>query len=135
MYVLTLPGGLGRSLGKSDAGQTGMAMIRMGPGTNVTLTAAGVDMATFLKSTVERSLADRPALDKTGLTGRYDGKLVYSAEVGSAESKFGGPEKVGEPEPMDFRTALLQQWGIKVTATKAPVDVLVVDKMETPSEN
>jgi uncharacterized protein (TIGR03435 family) len=37
--------------------------------------------------------------------------------------------------PPDFFTAIQEQLGLKVVSTKAPVDVLVVDHIERPSEN
>jgi len=37
--------------------------------------------------------------------------------------------------PPDLYTAIQQQLGLKIEATKAPVDVLVIDRVEKPSEN
>jgi len=37
--------------------------------------------------------------------------------------------------PPDIFTAFQQQLGLKLESTKAPVDVLVIDKVEKPSEN
>jgi uncharacterized protein (TIGR03435 family) len=37
--------------------------------------------------------------------------------------------------PPDLFTAIQQQLGLKLDSTKAPVDVLVIDRVEKPSEN
>jgi uncharacterized protein (TIGR03435 family) len=76
---------------------------------------------------VMRYSADRPAVDHTGLTGRYDFQLKWALDD-SKESVDGtlGP---------GLFTALQEQLGLKLEPTKAPVDVLVVDKVERPGAN
>ena len=60
---------------------------------------------------------NRPVLDKTGLPGVY--LFNYSAA-----------------SPDDFRTGVIEdQLGLKLESQKAPVDVLVIDHIEKPSEN
>lgn len=68
--------------------------------------------------------AGRPVLDQTGLAGAYELALEWStAEV--ADSSF----------PSIF-TALQEQLGLKLEATKAPVEAIVIDHLEkAPSEN
>jgi uncharacterized protein (TIGR03435 family) len=70
---------------------------------------------------------DRPAVDQTGLTGRYDFQMKWTVD----ESK--GPTD-GSAPPGLF-TAIQQQIGLKVEPVKAPVDVLIVDAVERPSAN
>jgi len=42
----------------------------------------------------------------------------------------------GDPDdPPDLFTAFQQQLGLKLEATKTPVDVLVIDRVSKPSEN
>jgi uncharacterized protein (TIGR03435 family) len=68
----------------------------------------------------------RLVVDRTGLDGRFDIHLEFrraetqAGEVSAAPLIFG---------------ALERQLGLKLTATKAPVDVVVVDSIERPSEN
>jgi uncharacterized protein (TIGR03435 family) len=71
------------------------------------------------------------AVDRTGLSGRFDFTLEFTPEP-----KGSPPEQDVQPE---FRTtlqeALREQLGLKLKATKAPLDTLVVDHAERPSEN
>jgi uncharacterized protein (TIGR03435 family) len=48
----------------------------------------------------------------------------------------GLPPPVADADaPPDLFTALQQQVGLRLESTRAPVDVLVIDKLEKPSEN
>ncbi len=66
----------------------------------------------------------RVVVDKTGLQGGYDFALEWAPE-GAAPT---------DPRPSIF-TAFEEQLGLKLVATKGPVDVLVVDGIERPSPN
>ena len=81
---------------------------------------------------MQRSLFDRPVLDRTGLTGRYDWDLEWKPD----ETQFGGLVKT-DPESTkpDLFAAIQQQLGLKLEATKGLVDTIVIDKIERPSEN
>ena len=75
---------------------------------------------------------DRPVLDRTGLTGKYDFVFEFTPE-------FNGPPPPGLP-PLDesgptLQEALKAQLGLKLEPQTGPVDVLVVDHVEQPSEN
>jgi uncharacterized protein (TIGR03435 family) len=68
-------------------------------------------------------------VDHSGLTGVYDAKLMFSG--GSSAS----PGDASEPAP-DIFSALEKQLGLKLQKTKAPLDVIVIDKIDrTPTEN
>jgi uncharacterized protein (TIGR03435 family) len=82
------------------------------------------DLAGFLSHPMQL-----PVVDKTGLAGRYDFTLDISPYI-SAET----PVQRGEI-PGLFQSALLQQLGLKLEARKLPVEVLVIDHAERPSEN
>jgi len=64
----------------------------------------------------------RPVVDRTGLTGKYDFRLVYSPEMGDTT----GPS---------IFTALQEQLGLKLESAKGPVEVVVIDRAEKPSKN
>jgi uncharacterized protein (TIGR03435 family) len=80
---------------------------------------------------------DRPVVDQTGLSGRYDFTLNFTPDPGQAALLGGPPASAGDnPDaaPSLF-AAFQQQLGLKLEPTRAPVDVLVIDKVEKPSEN
>jgi uncharacterized protein (TIGR03435 family) len=84
-------------------------------------------------SLLQRAILDRPVVDKTGLSGRYDFDLEWAPD----ETQFGGegpktPEDA--PSPPLF-SAIQQQLGLRLVATRGPVDALIVDKAERPSAN
>lgn len=86
-----------------------------------------------LASLMQRAVFDRPVVDKTGLAGRYDFDLKWTPD----ETQFGGDLPVAPsdaPEPPLFR-AIQEQLGLKLEATRGPVEALVVDRVERPSPN
>lgn len=80
------------------------------------------DFAHFLSMSQS---AGRTVVDKTGLTGKYDFDLKWTPDdqQGTADA---GPS---------LFTALEEQLGLKLVPAKGPVDTLVVDHAEKPSEN
>lgn len=72
---------------------------------------------------------DRPVMDKTGLTGKYDLSLKWRPDNQPASDSGSG-----EDLP-DIFTALQEQLGLKLEASKAPVQTLVIDHVELPSAN
>jgi uncharacterized protein (TIGR03435 family) len=64
----------------------------------------------------------RPVEDKTGIKGNYD----FRVESASNDSSADAPA---------FSTALQGATGLKLNTTKGPVEFLVVDHAEKPSEN
>jgi uncharacterized protein (TIGR03435 family) len=77
-------------------------------------------------------IAGRTVLDKTGLKGNYDVTLNWAPEDGQPTMLNGVPQE--ETRPSIF-TALQEQLGLKLESQKAPVEVLVIDHVERPSEN
>jgi len=74
-------------------------------------------------------LMDRLVLDRTGLKGNFDITMDYEMESDAGDRP--GADITG---PAMF-SAFQDELGLKFEATKAPVDVLVVDHIERPSEN
>jgi uncharacterized protein (TIGR03435 family) len=64
-------------------------------------------------------------VDKTGLTKRYDFTLKWT------------PDDVtpGPDSPPSIYTAIEEQLGLRLQPAKGPVPVLVIDHLETPTEN
>jgi uncharacterized protein (TIGR03435 family) len=68
-------------------------------------------------------IAGRPVVDRTGLPGTFDFQLRFAADP-NRESKF----------PSIF-TALQEQLGLKLESARAPIDVIVIDHVERPTED
>jgi len=84
-------------------------------------------------SVLQRAILDRPVVDKTGLEGRFDFDLEWAPD----ETQFGGAISAAPDDAPSapLFTAIQQQLGLKLTATKGPVQALVVDHAEQPSAN
>jgi uncharacterized protein (TIGR03435 family) len=82
---------------------------------------------------MQRAILDRPVVDKTGLSGRYDFDLEWAPD----ETQFGGevPPASAEAPAAPLFSAIQQQLGLRLEATRGPVQALVVDKAERPSAN
>ena len=99
---------------------------------------SGVTMADFAAQLQLRVL-DRPVIDRTGLTDRYDFTLNWRPDEfqfprATAAQRAAAVTNGADALP-DLFTAVQEQLGLKLDATKAPADVLVIDKVSKPSEN
>jgi uncharacterized protein (TIGR03435 family) len=100
------------------------------------LPARNATMADFA-GVMQRAVLDRPVVDQTGLSGRFDFELKWTPD----ETQFAGlgvrvPAPTEDPAaPPDLFSAIQEQLGLKLQSTKAPVEVLVIDHVEKPSEN
>ncbi len=93
------------------------------------LPARNVSMGDFV-AMLQRAVLDRPVVDKTGLMGRYDFDLEWAPD----ETQFGGEVPVAKDAAApSFFTAVTEQLGLRVEATKGMVSALVVDRAERPS--
>jgi uncharacterized protein (TIGR03435 family) len=90
---------------------------------------------------LQANILEQPVVDQTGLGAtRYDFTLKWTPDP--SQSQIGGPAPPNAPPPADnadvppdIFTAFQQQLGLKLENTKAPVDVMVVDRLEKPSDN
>jgi len=88
--------------------------------------------------------AGRPVIDRTGLAGLFDYDVQYENEAVSpallaeAARLRAGANSTGASTPLDpasMISAGLQQLGLKLESAKAPIDVLVIDSVQKPTEN
>ncbi len=93
---------------------------------NTALTAQAVPLST-LASFLAQKLS-RPVDDKTGLTANYDFTLKWSPDEVAQNSENANT-------PPSIYTALQEQLGLKLESTKGPVDTIVVDHIDPPTEN
>jgi uncharacterized protein (TIGR03435 family) len=68
---------------------------------------------------------DYPVVNRTGLDGRFNLKLEWTPESNRPEANSG---------PSLF-TAVQEQLGLRLRAQKAPIEVIVIDRAEHPTEN
>ena len=80
-----------------------------------------------LSGMLMRLFLDRPVVDQTGLTRRFDFQLKWTQDETRAPTDGSAP-------PGLF-TAVQEQLGLKLEPTKAMADVLVIDKVERPGAN
>ena len=109
-------------------------------GLNRTLNGTGTEMPGLLMFLA--NLTGREVIDQTGLAGRFDFHLEWTPDEATvAPSDPGRPDDSAKPGlsvnpggPSIF-SALQEQLGLKLEATKDPVEVVVIDHVERPAGN
>lgn len=112
-------------------------------GTVGELVATDASIRSFLGTLARQpELAGRTVVDETGLQGGFDFKLHWTREDLEPEVNEKADHNVGIANtpsaaasgPSLF-TALQEQLGLKLESRKGPVDVIVIEHIEKPSEN
>jgi hypothetical protein len=104
-------------------------------------TAAPSDPGGFgIQGPNAQGVTDRPVVDQTGLTDRYDMRLKWTPDESQFEQFRGTGMSIPAPSdaadaPPNLYTAIQEQLGLKIEATKAPDDVMVIDNVEKPGAN
>jgi uncharacterized protein (TIGR03435 family) len=84
------------------------------------------------------SVTGRPVIDRTGFTGTIDLHLKFTPDA-TTQGLPGGALGAAPPDPDPSRptlfAALEEQLGLKLTSSKGPVEVLVIDHVERPTAN
>ena len=78
---------------------------------------------------IQRIVLDRPVVDRTGLTGKYNIELSFTRE----DAQSLGLTELSDSAAPNLLTALQQQLGLKLEATRTQVDILVIDQAEKPT--
>jgi uncharacterized protein (TIGR03435 family) len=97
---------------------------------NGELTARAVTLNEFANSSLWTPISGRMVIDQTGLKSAYDFTLKWSHEPTTTE-----PGQDGAPSLSPIFAAIQEQLGLKLIPTKAPVEVIVIDHIEKPSDN
>ncbi len=107
--------------------------MRLGPGN---LSGGGVTMAQL--STTLSQFVQRVVVDRTGLTGNFDIDLTWTPDQlpqGRGEPPPGVQLPPIDPNGPSIFTAVQEQLGLKLDSQRGPVDVLVIDRVEQPTED
>jgi uncharacterized protein (TIGR03435 family) len=101
-----------------------------GPGALSHWTAQQQPISVLARSLSAQTAADRPVIDKTGLTGKYDFHLAYDMHLPGMTP---GPD---DAPGMILFDAVQKQLGLKLVDAKAPFDFVIIDRGDkTPTEN
>ena len=118
-YVLVVAKGAPKLTPHS--GDEGTGTNSHGNGVKITMTGTKLSMAGFASFLARET--DRPVIDETGIPGEFDVKMEWSPD-----------QSEGSPGPSIF-TALQEQLGLRLASSKGPVEIIVIDSLEKPSEN
>jgi uncharacterized protein (TIGR03435 family) len=130
VYTLSVAKG-GVKVSKNDPNNETTGVIFRGPGSVLFNNVTMDDLGKMLQNTT----VDRPVINQTGVSGKYEFSLVWTPEqLLNAPPNANAPVP-GADAPPDLYTAIQQQLGLKIDGTKMRIEVLVVDKVEKPSEN
>jgi len=152
------PGQRGFPFNPNSPPPRGAMTMQMNPTTGLTMSGSGMPITAVV--TMLQQQAGRPVIDNTNLKGLFDFKLQFSPEglaTPFGAAGFGGPgggpgagpaivgptgptgpaaapSAASDPVPSLF-TAIQEQLGLKLESTKGPVDVVVIDSVQKPTEN
>ena len=124
-FVLEVAKG-GPKLEKSNGGEAATNSSNSNTGSAIDAHNTSMDLfATVLARQVER-----PVVNRTGLDGVFNFKLQWTAESATAK-----PGDAAAAEQPSLFTAIQEQIGLRRRAERVPVEVMVIDHIEKPSEN
>ena len=135
VYALTVAKS-GPKLTMSEADPNGLPGIGFrGFGNMPVSNATMADFAAMMQGAV----LDRPMIDRTGLKGRYDFTLKWTPDdsqfIGMRPPRMSMPGSDDPNAPPNLFAAIQEELGLRLEATKAPVDVMIIDHVEKPSAN
>lgn len=112
-----------------------------GEGTNfsydcqVVLTVQNASIADVAKG-MQEVFMDKPVVDQTGLKDRYDFDLKWTPDESQSYCPSDPTRSRDDPNaPPSLYTAVQEQLGLKLIRTRAPIQVMVIGHVETPSAN
>jgi len=102
----------------------------------ITMRAGGQTMEALARNLSGN--VNRQVVDRTGLTGLYDYELQYSMQQGSLTTAPVGGAAPAPAAPIDDGPTIfdaLRDLGLKLESVRGPVDHLVIDSVERPTED
>ena len=140
------PGGLGRAAGPGTGtvavpapgpgGAPGGCFMMIGPGR---LELSGQPLSTLANALAQQ--LGRPVRDETGLGGAYDLTLTFMPDSTGRGMPIGPPPPGApalppiDPNAPSLTTALAEQLGLKLEAARGPMEMIVIDRIEQPTED
>jgi len=112
-----------RAFKSADPGETFSWNLTPGPGGTLRSKATKESIGDFVQ--LVGVSTDRPVIDRTGVTGDIDYDILITQPEGKS------PDEVSRA----IVYAVIDQLGLKLEPAKDPIDMLVVDRVEKPSEN
>jgi uncharacterized protein (TIGR03435 family) len=85
-------------------------------------------------SMLQRTVFDRPVVDKTNLMGRYDFDLAWSYDDSQFDGKF-PPINIEAANRPSLFSALQTELGLTLESSRAEVDTIIIDGVQKASEN
>jgi uncharacterized protein (TIGR03435 family) len=132
-YAITV-GNTPPKLARNETNPNGLpSLLFKGLGMLPVVNATMSDFARVMQTAV----LDRPVVDRTGLQGRFDFTLNWTPD----ESQFRSMGVRVPPPPQDgsgppgLFTAIQEQLGLRLESVTAPVEIIVIDRVERPSDN
>jgi uncharacterized protein (TIGR03435 family) len=110
-------------------GRHWVAVLGTKKGPNEIVDARALSIDDFIKLSLNHRV-DRPVINQTGISGRFDYHLEFAPEATSPEAG----DQSGPGGPSLF-TAIQQQLGLKLEPAKSKGEFLVIDRVEKPSGN
>jgi uncharacterized protein (TIGR03435 family) len=124
VYALTVDkGGLKMKAAPPNPG--GGVSVHMGGGA-AAMSAKGGTVGILVNQFLNSGILDRAVVDRTGLTDTYDFNIEYTVS---------GPGDSGDLSAVDIFSAFPLQLGLRLTPDTVPMDVIVIDHAEPPTEN
>ena len=112
----------GPKLEKAEAGES--STNTKGSNAGITIEATRTDMDTLARVLARQT--SEPVLNRTALEGTFNFRLSWARD--------GATPVAGDDRPSLF-TAIQEQLGLRLRSERAPVEILVIDYVERPSEN
>lgn len=121
MYALVIAKNESKMESASGDAQSRLSLARNGQ--ELEIRGIAISVEELIQSPFLR-IDNRVVVDKTGLPGRFNFTL-----------KFRATDALGTSDAPELPTALQEQLGLKLVPETGPVEVLVIDSIERPSEN
>ena len=115
---------------QTGPGQGSLYLSPASSGPGLTLHAKGQTMAGLAKI-LEGTELDRPVVDRTGITGKFDFEMTFLSDRRKGGAAAAPMEDEPNAPPGIF-TAIQDQLGLKLEPAKGPVETLVIDKVHKP---